>query len=97
MLRLAASFVLAARDNGLSDEDARRLAIDATASYQQIISAAAAQRSNLDNWYTMLTPDNILDAIRGGLTQKQAKKATRTSARPSPGRGRGTAGPPSAN
>ena len=85
VLRLAASFVLAARDRGLTGDDAVRAAILAVEAYQFTMQQAAA-RAYLDNWYTMITPEVVRDLIRaqpteaeaqgkGGKKGKKAKKA----------------------
>lgn len=76
LMRLVASFVLAARDNGLPDDQGRSIAAAAAAAYQQVL-IAASQRSYLDNWYTMLTPDMIESAVRQGVAGPSAKQAER--------------------
>ena len=49
--RLAASFVVAARDNGFSDADARSIATRSVASYREAM-ADFAQMRTLDVWYS---------------------------------------------
>ena len=70
ILRLAASFVLAARDRGLTGDEATRAAILAVEAYQFTMTQAAA-RPYLDNWYTMITPD----LVRGLVRQSEAVDA----------------------
>lgn len=74
VMRLVASFVLAVRDNGLPDDLARQVANAAATSYQNV-ALATASRSYLDNWYTMLTPENIADAVAARRDERFARKA----------------------
>ncbi len=72
VMRLAASFVLAGRDNGLSDAAGRACAVAAANTYQQVI-LSAAENSYLDNWYSMITPEAIQGFAAGQMSSKQAK------------------------
>jgi hypothetical protein len=72
VMRLSASFVLAARDNGLSDEAGRACAVAAATAYQQVIRAAS-ERPYLDNWYTMITPEAIRVFATAQLPAKNVK------------------------
>ncbi len=74
LLRLSTSFVLAARDNGLGDEEAVAAATKVAESYQQII-ALAAQRPILENFYTAFTPEDILGWVQQAEKSKNAAKA----------------------
>lgn len=81
ILRLAASFVLAARDKGLTGDEAVRAAILAVEAYQFTMTQAAA-RPYIDNWYTMITPELVRGLVRqsgegparDGKKGKKAKK-----------------------
>lgn len=61
--RLAASFVLSARERGLTGEEALMPAFLATKAYQMTMQEAAS-RPYLDNWYMMVTPELIRGLIR---------------------------------
>ena len=76
LLRLSTSFVLAARDRGADDDAARHLAAMAAMSYQQV-AAMAAERAYLENWYTLLTPEQILAVVSMTQPEGRAKKATK--------------------
>jgi uncharacterized protein (DUF2252 family) len=70
--RLAASFVLAARDNGLGKKAQRELAMRSAAAYRTAIRRAAAA-DNLDVWYLRIDSDQLL-ALAPKETQKKGKK-----------------------
>lgn len=74
LCRLTASLVLAARDNSLGDEVGHKAAVAAAESYQRVMGLAA-NRPYLDNWYTMLTPDEILAYTTQQVDKKLAQKA----------------------
>lgn len=79
VMRLAASFVIAARDRGIRGPDEVKAAVLAVEAYQFTI-AQAAGRPYLDNWYTMITPDLIRGLIRQnaageGVNAKKSKKS----------------------
>ncbi len=79
--RLVASFVLAARSNGLSDDDGRDAAIACTRSYRRKIRDFAAM-DVLDVWYARLEDSDVLAMLpqqyKVGL-QKRIAKATAAS------------------
>ena len=70
--RLAASFVLAARDNGLGRKAQRELAMRSAAAYRTAIRKAAAA-DNLDVWYLRLDSEQLL-ALAPEKTQKKGKE-----------------------
>lgn len=74
LLRLATSFVLAARDLGKSDNIAMRLAQTAADAYQEV-TGVAASRPYLYNWYTILTPEQIQSVVTTTQPEAKAKKA----------------------
>jgi uncharacterized protein (DUF2252 family) len=80
--RLAASFVLAARANGLRDDDGRDAAIAAAGSYRKRL-ADYAKMSPLEVWYARVSSDDVLSLISDEDRAKQARrriaKATETS------------------
>lgn len=71
--RLAASFVLAARANGLSDDDGCDAAIAATRSYRKR-TAEYAKLSPLEVWYASISSDDIIDLTDDPEIRKQAKR-----------------------
>jgi uncharacterized protein (DUF2252 family) len=81
--RLAASFVLAARWRGFSDDKARDIAINAVSSYRANILRAAGE-TTLEAWYAAVTWEGVLEDAKGdqATTKRitdiisQAKKQT---------------------
>jgi uncharacterized protein (DUF2252 family) len=69
--RLAASFVVAGRDNGFDASDCRRAAQAAVASYRQRM-AQFSEMGELEVWYTRIGEDDV----RGLLTEARAGKKT---------------------
>jgi uncharacterized protein (DUF2252 family) len=72
--RLAASFVLAARSIGLSDEDGRDAAIGAARSYRKRL-AEYARMSPLEVWYARIDSEDYLDLVTDPSRKKQELKA----------------------
>lgn len=78
--RLAASFVLAARENGMSDEAGAAAAQRVCSSYRQSM-AKFAERRELDVWYHRVDVNGLLGASKSASTQeakRAAKKLTKT-------------------
>ena len=76
--RMAASFLIAARNNGFSEADARAAAQASVAAYREAM-AGFAQMPTMDIWYAHLDEDELRAAIRSTVaqTKKQAKEATK--------------------
>lgn len=77
--RLAASTVVAARENGMSDDDARNMAVAVAATYRAV-SAELAKMAILDIWNASIDVDRIaqlLDTPRRKGLEKSAAKARR--------------------
>lgn len=72
VMRLSASFVLAARDNKMGDDVGRQCAVAAAESYREVIRTAA-NAPYLDNWYTMITPEAIREVAINAASGKSAK------------------------
>jgi hypothetical protein len=72
--RLAASFVLAARSNGFSDNNARDAAVTCACNYRKRL-AAYAEMHPIDVWYARVTADDVIGLSSG-----------RTGAHPEAGR-----------
>ena len=68
--RLAASFVVAGRDRGLSAEQRRTVALACLSTYRTAMGEFAAM-SNLEVWYAHLNIEQTLEEFRGELTEKQ--------------------------
>jgi uncharacterized protein (DUF2252 family) len=71
--RLAASFVLAARNNGLGEDVARETALAAVRSYREHMTAYA-EMNELDVWYSHIVADELLDMARGSDAARAATK-----------------------
>src|SRR3954447_6818273 len=60
--RMAASFVIAGRNNGFRESDARDLARTATCAYREAMASFAEMRT-LDVWYARLDENELLQAV----------------------------------
>ena len=69
--RMAASFTIAARNNGFSKADTRASTLASVAAYREAM-AEFAQMRTMDIWYAHLTEDDVMAAVRGVVTE--AKK-----------------------
>jgi len=79
--RLVASFVLAARANGLSDETGRDAAVACACSYRQAMHDFA-DMNVLDVWYARLDDTDVLSMLpqdRKAILKKRIAKATAAS------------------
>ena len=84
--RLAASLEVAARENGFSDKDRRKIVLASAARYRQVMRQLSGE-SNLDVWYTQVNInefrarfDNLLrERQRKALDKGLAKARTRDS------------------
>ena len=72
--RLAASFVLAGRNNGLNEDEARETALAAVRSYREHMTAYA-EMPELDVWYSRVVADDLLEMVRTSRAAKTASKA----------------------
>jgi len=70
--RLAASFVVATRHNGLGEDVARATALAAARSYREHISAYAEMRE-LEVWYSRVVADDLLQILRTGSATKAGR------------------------
>jgi uncharacterized protein (DUF2252 family) len=71
--RLAASFVLACRSNGFSEQCARDTVLSCIRSYRQRM-AEFSQMSVLDVWYAQIDTESIIPMIKDEQTRKRAQK-----------------------
>jgi uncharacterized protein (DUF2252 family) len=74
--RMAASFTIAARNNGFSPADARAATLASVRAYREAM-ASFAQMGTMDIWYAYLDEDELMAAIRNTVagTKKEAKPA----------------------
>jgi uncharacterized protein (DUF2252 family) len=72
--RLAASFVIATRHNGLGEDVARETALAAARSYRQHMAAYAEMRE-LDVWYSRVVADDLLQMAGATSTARKASKS----------------------
>ena len=70
--RMAASFTIAARNNGFSKADTRASTLASVAAYRQAM-AEFAQMRTMDIWYAHLAEDEVMTAVRGVVAE--TKKA----------------------
>jgi len=71
--RLAASFVLAGRNNGFSDEDTRASVLGAAHSYREHMATYAEMRE-LEVWYSRVDADELLEIARQRLAAAKKKQ-----------------------
>jgi hypothetical protein len=74
--RMAASFTIAARNNGFAKEDTRAAALASVRAYREAM-ATFAQMPTMDIWYASLDENELLTAVRGAVakTAQEAKAA----------------------
>ena len=80
--RMAASFTIAARNNGFTKTEGREATLQSASSYRQAI-AEFAEMSTLEVWYARLSEEVLRDAIKAAeRTQKEKaqKKAAKRAA-----------------
>ncbi|HEY2241036.1 MAG TPA: DUF2252 domain-containing protein [Streptosporangiaceae bacterium] len=78
--RLAASLVVASRDNGFSAKQARRVALAASARYREAMREFAGQPA-LDVWYARLDVDDTIARFRSHLKKRVVKRTEAVAAR----------------
>lgn len=71
--RLAASFVLACRSNGLSEDDAHDTALACARAYREHMAEFSQMRA-LDVWYASLDVEKMLSQIKDAASRKRAHK-----------------------
>src|SRR5579862_9349063 len=74
--RMAASFTIAARNNGFSKSDARASTLASVTAYREAM-ASFAQMGTMDIWYAHLDEDELMSAIRHAVAgaEKDGKGA----------------------
>ena len=79
VLRMAASFTIAARNNGFSSDDVRTITERAVRAYREAM-AQFAQMGTLDIWYAKLSEAELvaaMDTVRASQKGKAARKASK--------------------
>src|SRR5262249_3039504 len=71
--RLATSFVIASRNNGLSDKRAKEAVLTCVRSYREHMAEFSEMRA-LDVWYHRLDTDELIDEIEDVEIRSRAKK-----------------------
>ena len=71
--RLAASFVLACRDNGLSADTARDAALSCVRSYREHMAEYSVMRT-LDVWYSSIEVEKVLATVKDEQARKRGLK-----------------------
>ena len=76
--RMAASFTVAARENGFSKADARAATLASVTAYREAM-AGFARMGTMDIWYAHLDEDELMASIRGAVaaTKKKTKAASK--------------------
>jgi uncharacterized protein (DUF2252 family) len=78
--RLAASFVIAARDRAFARADQRRVATTAVRQYRVAMRQAAAAR-NLDVWYVHADADTVMERLSTQFSARRLKKTQQVLAK----------------
>ena len=81
--RLVASFVLAARSNGLSDSDGRDTAVACARSYRKRLREYA-EMSPLEVWYARITLDDVIKTVPSKLVKEIRKRVAEATGKSSP-------------
>ena len=79
--RMAASFTIAARNNGFTPSDARAATLESVASYRAQMAELAEMRT-LDVWYARLSEQDLMSGVEdaaSALAQAGNKKAGKTA------------------
>jgi len=71
--RLAASFVIAAKDLGFDEDDGRELAEDSVRSYREVMQKFAG-RAWLETWYSRFSLDDLADRAQQENVKKKRRK-----------------------
>ena len=80
--RLAASFTIAARNNGFAKADVRAVTMTSVAAYREAMADFAGMRT-LDVWYAHLSEDELLTATRRAVKQMgKGKKSAKGAPQP---------------
>jgi uncharacterized protein (DUF2252 family) len=73
VLRMAASFTIAARNNGFSKADTQSVTLMAAQTYRESM-ASFAQMGTMDIWYAHLSEDEIMGAVRAEVARTETEE-----------------------
>ena len=73
--RMAASFTIAARNNGFSKADTREATLGAVTAYREAM-AGFAQMRTMDIWYSHLDEDELMNAAHVAVTELRGEAST---------------------
>ena len=82
--RMAASFTIAARNNGLTDADGRAASLASASAYREAM-LRFAEMGTMEIWYSKVAAQDVLDAVNTaarslkGTDRKQAKTVQKTA------------------
>jgi uncharacterized protein (DUF2252 family) len=76
VLRMAASFTVAARNNGFAKSDVKAVTRANVAAYREAMTEFAGMRT-LDVWYSHLDEDEVMAGAKAGARTKDDKKAVK--------------------
>ncbi len=71
--RMAASFTIAARNNGFSKADTRAVTMASVTAYREAM-ATFGQMRTMDLWYASLDEDELMRSVRGAVAETKDKK-----------------------
>jgi uncharacterized protein (DUF2252 family) len=89
LLRMAASFTIAARNNGFAAKDTDQVTLEAVRAYRLAMAEFAGMRT-LDVWYAHMSEHDVQDALRA--VQESTATGSKTSAKSSKSSARDKAG-----
>jgi uncharacterized protein (DUF2252 family) len=74
--RLAASLTIAARNNGFGEADSRAATLESLRAYREAMAGFSEMRT-MDIWYTRLSGDDVVNAVRAAERASRRKGADR--------------------
>ncbi|HZE06622.1 MAG TPA: DUF2252 domain-containing protein [Solirubrobacteraceae bacterium] len=78
--RLAASMLIAARDNGYPAKDQERIVLDTVGRYRSAMTGFAGMK-NLDVWYSRLDIESVIEELAPQVKRSVAKRAEKNVAK----------------
>ncbi|TFC01129.1 DUF2252 domain-containing protein [Cryobacterium adonitolivorans] len=78
VLRMTASFTIAARNNGFSAADIRRVTLEAVRSYREGMAQFASMRT-MDIWYARMSEEEMVAAMQMARATQKGKGARKAS------------------
>jgi uncharacterized protein (DUF2252 family) len=78
--RMAASFTIAARNNGFAKADTQAATLEAARAYREAMAGFAAM-GTMDIWYAHLDEDELLQGVRSAAKASKTKKGAKAAKR----------------